>query len=807
MTLVVSFGQHRADVKPARFGATLEQLHAWLRDDPRFAPRLGEKDGPYLSFADYGEGGTRDYDHLLASYGVPLDLDLGNYAWRADDIRARLEGFEFVAWTSYSHTAELPRWRVVVALARGANKFEHYASWEALCDRFLRDAGVGSKDATRLNYLPGPCAHPELAQLIYSAGAPWPVSEPLAADLVGRSDEWTDSPVEGYEGPEDDDALIERMLSVRLTAKDAFAPPGTPTKFQALWTGDPDALAVLFPPVEDGQAFEHTRADASLANELIYFTGGNCERSLALFERSALAQRDSYREDKGRRAIEHATKGRTQYAFVRKSVAPAVHTPGPPVPSGTVADDAPAIVAALHQCTDQRNAQRLYNAFGAQMLSAAGEFFTWAGTHWQGGARLAIRNGCHLSAIVAEEIKPLQARADILKGMELKDPSLIYEWEMLDALIPALAAWGAKCEQSATINAALAMLKNLLDVPMTTFDVDPWLLNCRNGTVDLRTGELRAHDPRDRITRCVPIDYDPTAKCERFVQFMHEVFPDAPTVDYLQRYFGYSITGSNREQTMLVHWGEGSNGKNTLHKVIRQVIGPYGQVGPPGLLTSDKSSGFIHELADLYGARWVSVDESDDGARMKEAAMKQMTGDDNVRGRHLYKSFFEYRPTYKLHLMTNHKPRVANTDHGVWRRLVLVPYTQTFDGDRVDIMLDAKLAAEAPGILAWLIEGARLYMAGGKLRPSQFVLAASAEYRKGEDMLALFVDEKCQLGTGLTVPTAQLYGAYTAWANDNGAFRLSKKRLSTDLQGRTWGISVARVGVKNEYQFSGIKLS
>jgi hypothetical protein len=93
MTLVVSFGQHRADVKPARFGATLGELHAWLRDDPRFAPRLGEKDGPYLSFADYGEGGTRDYDHLLASYGVPLDLDLGQYAWGADDIRARLDGF------------------------------------------------------------------------------------------------------------------------------------------------------------------------------------------------------------------------------------------------------------------------------------------------------------------------------------------------------------------------------------------------------------------------------------------------------------------------------------------------------------------------------------------------------------------------------------------------------------------------------------------------------------------------------------------------------------------------------------------
>jgi putative DNA primase/helicase len=471
------------------------------------------------------------------------------------------------------------------------------------------------------------------------------------------------------------------------------------------------------------------------------------------------------------------------------------------VPEGTE----PAIVEARHRCTDMRNAQRLYEAFGAQMLSAAGEFFVWAGTHWEGGTRLALRNGCHLSALIEAELKPLRERAAMLQGTEMKDASLIAEWEMLDVLIPALESWGAKSEQGSTINAALAILKQLLDVPMTTFDVDPWLLNVSNGTVDLRTGELRAHDPRDRITRVIRTAYTPGAECPRFESFLGQVFTDEATRDYLQRYFGYSITGSNREQTMLVHWGKGSNGKNTLHRAIRHVIGAYGQVGPPGLLTSDKEGQYIHELASLYGARWVSVDENDDGARLKEAAFKQMTGDDNVRGRHLYKSFFEYLPTYKLHLLTNFKPRIVNGGTGVWRRLLLLPYKVQFLGDAVDKGLSGALEAEAPGILAWLVEGARRYAVEGlKLCPE--IRIASAEYRNEEDMVAQFIAEKLVIEEAAKLPTATLYSVYTAWARENGAYPLSKKRLTIELTERPHGITTKRIGDKNEAHYMGCRL-
>ncbi len=815
MTLVVSLGQHRADVNPSRFGCDFPALVEWLRSR---TPTTGEKDGPYLVFADFGTEpvgdpptiGTRDYDHLQASYAVPLDLDVGQYNWTAETIRTRLNGYQFIAWTSYSHTPERPRWRVVVPVERGMNQDEHRGTWVVLNSLFAQDCGASSKDATRLNYLPGACAHPEPAQFIWGDGVPMPVQAPVADVNRADSDELTEEPVEGWDGPTDDDELIAHMLAARSKAQDAFAPPGTPTRFEALWYADAAYLSKKFPPKEHDEEYDKTACDLALANELAYYTGSHGTRCVEIMARGALAQRDSYEERKGIRAVMRACNGRTMHAFMRRTPDPGTYTAtmtgfsGPPVPTDP---SERAIVAALHLCTDQRNAERLYNAFGTQLLSAAGNFYTWAGTHWEGGPRLALRLACQLSVIIQEELKPMRIRRDILKNGGATTPELVAEWEMLDVACDALQAWGAKCEQSSVINAALAMLIKLLDVPMTSFDTDPWLLNVRNGTLDLRTGTLKPHDPADRITRVIAFDYDPNARADRFVRFMGEVFPNPETVSYLNKYFGYSVTGVNREQTMLVHWGKGSNGKNTLHKAIRHVIGPYAQVGPPGLLTSAKEGALIHEIASLYGARWVSVDESDDGARLKEAAMKQMTGDDKVKGRNLYESFFEYRPTYKLHLMTNHKPRVANTDFGVWRRLLLLPYTQRFteENGTIDKTLDGVLEAEAQGILAWLVEGARRYSVEG-LKLCAEIRAASAEYRHEEDMVGQFVEQRCALGAEFTVPVAGLYSSYAAWAKESGAFALSKKRLSMELSERPIGVSTRRVGVKNESVFAGIKL-
>ncbi len=819
--MIVSYGQRATDRFPTRHECTFVQLFEWLAT---MDWRAGEKDGPYLVFADFGAEpkadtnpksdtfgqlvtGLRAYSHLELSYAVPVDLDTGD--WTLERIAATLKGYRWIAWTTYKSTPEAQRWRVVVPVSRGMNRFEHKATWGQLNAAFCNQADVAAKDATRLNYLPGPCLHPEAARLEWS-GKDAVLLEPVAATATSEAAGHDgDGPVAGWSGPEDDDALIAYALSRRSKAEEAFGAPGQLSKFAALWYADPAHLSTLFPPKEAGQSWDNTAADLALANDLAYYTGSDTERIVRLMCASGLAQRDSWEERKAYRAAEIATRGRTQHAFMK---APQTAAAAAPAALAMVTSTAFEI-NARHLCTDQKNAERLYKAYGSQLLSAAGEFYCWVGTHWEGGPRAALRFGTTLSAIIAEELKPLKERHALLQAgadmtAHIANPRKVApaeEWAMLDELIPELQKWASKSEMQSVINNALGLLKVLLDVPMTAFDADPWLLNVKNGTIDLRTGTLKPHDPLDRITRIIPLEFNPAHECSAFLKFLAEVFPNAETRDYLQKYFGYSITGVNREQTMLVHWGKGSNGKNTLHKAIRHVIGAYAQVGPPGLLTSDKEGQYIHELASLYGARWVSVDENDDGARMKEAAMKQMTGDDNVKGRHLYKSFFEYRPTYKLHLMTNYKPRIVNGGTGVWRRLLLLPYTRQFLGDAVDTTLDAKLEAEAQGLLAWLVVGAARYHAEG-LRLCPEMRAASAEYRAEEDMVGQFLADRCELGAGLVTPVAVMYAAYAGWAKDAGAFTISKKRLISELTERPLNISTKRRGPKNETILEGVKL-
>lgn len=348
--MIVTYGPQAECGTPSRHDATWPELLAWLQSTP---PAQGPKDGPWLCFADFN-GGQRSYANLSGSYAVPIDLDLGQYLWTAQDIDARLAGYSYAAWTSYSHAPDKPRWRIVVPVARPMSREEHYATWEALAALFAHDAGVSSKDATRLNYLPGACLHPEAAQFHARGGALFPVS--YVPEGTTRADnDLTDAPVDGYAGPEDDDALIAFMLAQRTRLEDAFGKG--PTRFTALWTADATALAHKFPPIEGDQLFDHTRADAGLANELAFYTGSHGTRCLDLFMRSALADRPKFREDKARRAIILACNGRTQHAFMRPSASspPATGTSeaglsGQPTPPA--ADTSPEPAAGDPQAGD-----------------------------------------------------------------------------------------------------------------------------------------------------------------------------------------------------------------------------------------------------------------------------------------------------------------------------------------------------------------------------------------------------------------------------------------------------------------------
>lgn len=822
--MLITLGPARGVSVGTCHDVTWSQLAEWLRSHPRgLSPVAADypalaaagsatpegqrlaaaKDGPWIAFATF-QGNHRHLSAAPHGCAIPIDIDYSGLT--PELIALTLHGYAYCAYTTFGHTAARPRWRVIVPTNGVVDAASHRSTWNALNTLFGGAADVAAKDISRLNYLPGPCVEPASAQFLEGYGALYPVVSAPPDAIAQAAPVAGDGPLaEGWCGPDDDEELLTAAMRIKTRLDERW---NGVTLLECLWAGDAAALAARYPSRE-GQPWDFTRADMALANELSYFTGRDAERTLRIaLQAGCVSARGEDAEEMERKL---------RYAVSRAVQRENVHQwPEPVAPTAAVEAGAREVPEALHMCTDQANAHRLLAAYGSQIISAAGRFYCWVGTHWEGGDTAALQFGCNLSRLVNDELAPLRAHLRSLMSGEAVAAHLAHprkakmpeDFEQAQAMVDALAKWAKDCEMRSTINNALGLLKTLLDVPMGTLDADPWLLNCRNGTIDLRTGALRAHSPADRITRCLPHAYDPAAAAPRFERFMLEVFGhDVETVSFLQRAFGYSATGSGREQCMLVHWGKGQNGKNTLHKAIRHVLGPYAQTAPPGLLTSAKEGSLIHEIADLYGARWVSVDESDDGARMREAAMKQMTGDDDVKGRHLYQSFFSYRPTFKLHLMTNHKPRIVGQDHGVWRRLILVPYGQVFSGAQRDASLDDKLAGEAQGVLSWLVRGALEWQAMGALKPSRAVLEASTEYRSEEDTLRQFLDECCVLNPEARIDLKMLYPVYTAWAKNSGAYCLGRSTFKKELLERPIGVRTSGINTKNRTELIGLKIS
>jgi putative DNA primase/helicase len=372
------------------------------------------------------------------------------------------------------------------------------------------------------------------------------------------------------------------------------------------------------------------------------------------------------------------------------------------------------------------------------------------------------------------------------------------------AAADALEAWSVQCEMKSRIDACLGLMRKMLTVPDGVLDANPWLLNCRNGTVDLRTGALRAHRREDYITKLVDLPYVVGAKSALWERTVDEVYGgDAAMVDFAQRWFGYCATGSVREQCFVVHWGSGSNGKSTILETVSRALGEYAGTAAPGLLSGDRGERHPTELADLRGRRMVTAHETQEGEPLREGFVKSVTGGDRIKARYMRGDFFEFTPTHKLQLLTNHQPVVRGQDDGIWRRIRLLPYlgkwgdaaklrewaAEGVKGARLkDEKLPEKLAAEEElvGVLAWVVEGARRWFESGLTLPAA-VVAAGAQYRADSDRLGLFVHECCSLGATLREPLvggmgAGLYPAYTGWAKEGGMQPIAKRKFLHELR-------------------------
>jgi putative DNA primase/helicase len=295
-------------------------------------------------------------------------------------------------------------------------------------------------------------------------------------------------------------------------------------------------------------------------------------------------------------------------------------------------------------------------------------------------------------------------------------------------------------------------------------DADPLLLNCRNGVLDLRTGELIPHNPALLLTKLAGADYRADASDVEFTKFLTRIQPDQAMRDYLARLFGHALEGRVIEHVLPILHGVGANGKGTLIAALLAALGDYADAADPELLTARSFDAHPTGVADLFGLRVAVLHETDHGRRLAEGTVKRLTGGDKLKARRMREDFWSFSPSHTFVLLTNHKPLVTGQDEGIWRRLRLIPFEVVIPPEHRDEHLSERLALEADAVLTWLVGGYRAWQSGGFDEPTA-VVDATANYRAESDHVGTFLEERCLVGPNWRVRSSELYSAWTRWCD------------------------------------------
>jgi P4 family phage/plasmid primase-like protien len=451
--------------------------------------------------------------------------------------------------------------------------------------------------------------------------------------------------------------------------------------------------------------------------------------------------------------------------------------------------------------TDLGNAQRVVVRHGGDMRFCFDwkQFLVWDGARWRPddvgeAVRRVKETQRSLYRLTAEQLAALAGDGD---GDDEDDERKAKAAKLARLLKHALV-W----EDERAIRRSLELVKSEPGIPIRPADMDrdPWLLNVANGTIDLRTAQLRPHRREDMLTKIAAVAYDPAATCplwDRCLETWMDGNPDL--VDYLRRVVGYSLTADVSEQALFFLHGGGANGKSTFLGIVREMMGDYGCQAVSELLLSKNTEAHPTERADLFGKRFVATIESEEGKRMAEALMKQLTGGDAIRARRMRQDFFEIAPTWKIFLAANHKPAIRGTDFAVWRRIRLIPFAVTIRDADKDKDLQTKLRGEIPGILAWAVRGCREWQLHGLADPEE-VVQATAAYRREQDVLAGFISDCCVILPEARIKASLLLQAYQTWSGDKN---ISRQTFQNRLNER--GFRSQR-GTGGHYFYHGIGL-
>ena len=334
----------------------------------------------------------------------------------------------------------------------------------------------------------------------------------------------------------------------------------------------------------------------------------------------------------------------------------------------------------------------------------------------------------------------------------------------------ALALHARRSEAESRIRAMVTLARSEPGIPVlpSDLDADPWVLNVSNGTLDLRTGELRPHRRTDLLSKLAPVPFEANAECPTWVGFLKRVLDDRDSlIGFVQRAVGYSLTGDVMARKLFILHGSGRNGKSTFLRTIGEVLGDYSMRTPSSSLMDRRGDSIPNDLARLKGARFVATTETAEGKRLAEAQVKDITGGEPITARFMRAEWFEFMPEFKLWLATNHLPDIRGTDPAIWDRVRRVPFEVRIPEDEEDTELPDKLRVEFPGILRWAVEGCLAWQVEGLAEPEE-VQGATSSWRRDMDVLGAFLSDMCEEGPELSEAGGPLYVAYHNWCERNG---------------------------------------
>lgn len=347
------------------------------------------------------------------------------------------------------------------------------------------------------------------------------------------------------------------------------------------------------------------------------------------------------------------------------------------------------------------------------------------------------------------------------------------------------------------LNAFLDLAARAKTIQISSLDTQPFLLNCRNGTLDLRTGELRKHDRSQRFAKVVNCDYDPDARSNTFEDFIETIQPDPNIRAFIQRSIGYSLLGTVRERSFWILYGIGNNGKSVFVNLFNNLLGDYSSGTTTASIMTGRPGAIPNDIARLRGKRFIIIPETEESERLNAGLIKALSAGDQLTARFLFGEYFDFYFSGKLWIATNHKPTITDHSKGFWDRLKLIPFAQNIPPERViksdDLM--AQLLAEAPGILAWAVQGCRDYFEVNGLDVPEVIQAEIDVYRHQQDSIGQFLLECCETfieakarapdmylnALEFRVSNADLYRAYKKFCDENGEYSRSHRKLSQNM--------------------------